>query len=65
MVERENPKPETVSDAGRALRSPQTVTQRQVRDMAGRILSDQKNDPVPHRLVIPRPTFPGSQKPSR
>ena len=54
MSEKQKPRPPIVTTAARALKNPKTVTLTGIRDMAGRILADQKNDPQPHKPQPPK-----------
>lgn len=49
MAEKQKPMPRIVTVAAKAVKHPETVTQREIKRMAGRILDDQRNDPKPHK----------------
>jgi len=49
MAEKQRPKPAIVQVAARALKNPETATKAEIKEMAARILADQKNDPEPHK----------------
>jgi hypothetical protein len=54
MSEKQKPRPPIVSTAARALHNPKTVSLQDIKDMAGRILTDQRNDPQPHKPQSPK-----------
>jgi hypothetical protein len=49
MAERQRPQPRIVTVAAKAMNNPKTVTQKDIKRMAARILDDQRNDPNPHK----------------
>jgi hypothetical protein len=54
MAEKQKPYPRIVTVAAKAMKNPRTVTPRDIKRMAARILDDQKNDPVPHKKRAPK-----------
>jgi len=51
MVDRQKPTHDLASRAARALRDPAVATNRTIRELAGRVLADEKNAPQQHRPV--------------
>jgi hypothetical protein len=51
MAEKEKPIPRIVKTASRAMKHPETVSLRDIKSLAARIMDDQKNDPDPHRPI--------------
>ena len=49
MAEKQKPNPRIVTVAAKAMKHPETVTQKEIKRMAARILDDQKNDPEQHK----------------
>ena len=49
MAEKEKPQARIVTVAARALSHPMSATPIDIKDLAGRILADQRNDPFPHK----------------
>jgi hypothetical protein len=49
MAEKQKPYRRIVTVAAQAMNNPQTVSQKDIKRMAARILDDQKNDPEPHK----------------
>jgi hypothetical protein len=49
MAEKQKPSQHVSNIAGRALQNPKSIKPSEIRDMAGRILADKKNDPQPHK----------------
>ncbi len=49
MAEKQKPQPRIVTVAAKAMNNPKTVTQKEIKRMAARILDDQRNDPKPHK----------------
>jgi hypothetical protein len=63
MAEKQKPQPRIVTVAAKAMNNPKTVTQKDIKRMAARILDDQRNDPYPHgRTPKPRGGSRGSRR---
>ena len=49
MVDRQKPTHDLASRAGRALQNPGSASKKTIRELAGRVLADERNAPQQHR----------------